>query len=339
MSAPPVTVVVIHRNRPDAVGRTVAAFRDQTIATRVIVVDNGSTPATQDALPGLVGDAELILTGENLGFGPGGNVGLRRFLADGAGEWVAIAPHDALPDPDTLEKMLAAVAERPAVGLMSADVGDGMRPIIQPYLGTIDAAPTVEAGFDPADYPHGTLMMCRRACLEEVGLFDERYFAYCEESELGDPGRREPVGACGVIRGAMVRNPGMSASIERVAYLQLRNTLLMLKEHYGRTKRVVPHPRRAGPDPGRHRPCALARAALVAARAAQGHSRSSAGPLRPAARRRRGLTAQSGATGVVLRSFGRTTGRGLRRPTSGAARRRSRWLSPRPRTDGAGGCR
>ncbi|MEZ5244237.1 MAG: glycosyltransferase [Acidimicrobiales bacterium] len=233
MSTPPVTVVVIHRNRPDAVGRTVAAFREQTVATRVIVVDNGSTPATQTALASLVGDAELILTGDNLGFGPGGNVGLRRFLADGTGEWVALAPHDALPDNDTIEKMLAEVDHRPSVGLMSADVGDGMRPIIQPYLGTIDAAPTVESGFDPADYPHGTLMMCRRACLEEIGLFDERYFAYCEESELAIRAARAGWD-CGVIRGAMVRNPGMSASIERVAYLQLRNTLLMLKEHYGR---------------------------------------------------------------------------------------------------------
>ncbi len=237
MSSPPVTVVVIHRNRPDAVGRTVDAFRTQSVPTRVLVIDNGSTDETVGALPRLVGDAEVIFTGANLGFGPGGNVGLRRFLADGIGEWVAIAPHDALPDPDTLEKMLAAVAERPTVGLMSADVGDGMRPVIQPYLGTIDAAPTVEAGFDPADYPHGTLMMCRRACLEEVGLFDERYFAYCEESEIAIRAARAGWG-CGVIRGAMVRNPGMSASIERVAYLQLRNTLLMLREHYGRRNAI-----------------------------------------------------------------------------------------------------
>jgi len=233
MSESPVTVVIIHRNRPDSIGRTVAAFREQTAPTRVLVVDNGSTAETVANLPDLIGDAELVPTGENLGFGPGGNVGLRRFLADGTGDWVAIAPHDALPDPDTIEKMLAAVADRPTVGLMSADVGDGMRPIIDPYLGTIDATPTVESGFDPADYPHGTLMMCRRACLEEVGLFDERYFAYCEESELAIRAARAGWG-CGVIRGAMVRNPGMSASIERVAYLQLRNTLLMLKEHYGR---------------------------------------------------------------------------------------------------------
>ena len=233
MSVAPVTVVIIHRNRPEAVGRTVAAFREQTTPTRVIVVDNGADDQTQRSLPALVGDAEIIFGGGNLGFGPGGNVGLRRFLSDGIGDWVAIAPHDALPDPDTIDKMLAAVEDRPTVGLMSADVGDGMRPIIDPYLGTIDAMPTVEEGFDEADYPHGTLMMCRRACLEEVGLFDERYFAYCEESELAIRAARAGWG-CGVIRGANVRNPGMSASIERVAYLQLRNTLLMLREHYGR---------------------------------------------------------------------------------------------------------
>jgi N-acetylglucosaminyl-diphospho-decaprenol L-rhamnosyltransferase len=229
----PVTVVIIHHNRPDSIGRTVTAFREQTAATNIIVVDNGSKPETVAALPDLVGDAELILAGDNLGFGPGGNIGLRRFLESQGGEWVAIAPHDALPDLDTIEKMLAEVDERPRVGLMSADVGDGMRPVIDPFLGTIDAAPTVDVGFDVADYPHGTLMMCRRSCLEEVGLFDERYFAYCEESELAIRAARAGW-TCGVVRGAMVRNPGMSASIERVAYLQLRNTLLMLKEHYGR---------------------------------------------------------------------------------------------------------
>jgi glycosyltransferase involved in cell wall biosynthesis len=47
----PVTVVVIHRNRPDAVGRTVAAYLDQTVPTEVIVVDNGSGPDTVGRLP------------------------------------------------------------------------------------------------------------------------------------------------------------------------------------------------------------------------------------------------------------------------------------------------
>ena len=184
---PPVTVVVIHRNRPDSVGRTVDAFRNQTVPTEVLVVDNGSADETAAQLESIVGDAEIVFAGTNLGFGPGGNVGLRRFLRSAAGEWVALAPHDALPEPDTVERMLDAVADIPRVGLMSADVGDGARPVIQPYLGTIDDAcrPSTEWASIRCDYPHGTLMMCRRAMLEEVGLFDERYFAYCEEAELG----------------------------------------------------------------------------------------------------------------------------------------------------------
>lgn len=230
--AEPVTVVIIHRNRAEQVGLTVEAFRSQTAPTRVIVVDNGSEASTVDALADLVGGAELILNGENLGFGPGANIGMRRFLRDGAGEWVALAPHDAVPRPDTIEKMLSAVSDKPLVGLMSADVGDDARPVIQPFLGSIDAEPTVAEGFDRSDYPHGTLMMCRRRFLLEVGLFDERYFAYCEEAELGI--RAAEAGwLCGVVRSAEVRNPGMGSSVERVAYLQLRNTLLMLREHYG----------------------------------------------------------------------------------------------------------
>ncbi|MEM9518596.1 MAG: glycosyltransferase [Actinomycetota bacterium] len=232
-SAPAVTVVIIHRNRPDAVGRTVDAFRGQTVPTRVLVVDNGSDHHTVAGLPDLIGDAELIVTGANLGFGPGGNVGLRRWLRDHETSWVAIAPHDALPGPETLETMLAELEPYPRVGLASADVGDGAVPIIDPFLGTIDAAPTVESGYEPSGYPHGTLMLARRECIDDVGLFDERYFAYCEESELAL--RAKALGwGCGLIRGAMVTNPGMSASIERVAYLQLRNTLLMLREHFGR---------------------------------------------------------------------------------------------------------
>lgn len=237
ISESPVTVVIIHHNRPDAVVRTVDAYLAQSIPTKVILVDNGSSANADDVLNDLAGIVQVIRAGRNLGFGPGANVGLRRWLRAGVGEWVAITPHDALPEPDTLEKIIDAVDARPEVGLASADVGDGARPVIEPFLGTIDLPATVEEGFELVDYPHGTLMLARRRCLEEVGVFDERYFAYCEESELALRAK-EAGWSCGLVRGAMVRNPGMSASIERVAYLQLRNILLMMREHFGRRQVV-----------------------------------------------------------------------------------------------------
>ena len=131
MSHAPVSVVVIHRNRADAIERTVTAFADQTIATRIIVVDNGSDPAAVEALPGLIGEAELVLTGSNLGFGPGGNVGIRRWLRDHDTDWLAIAPHDALPEPDTLERATVRSEGR----TLSARL-IGVRPDIDPSTRT-----------------------------------------------------------------------------------------------------------------------------------------------------------------------------------------------------------
>jgi len=200
---------------------------------RVIVVDNGSDQAGLAATNRLPHGVEVIATASNLGFGPGANVGIRRWLRSLDSSWVAVTPHDADPDPDALCRILDEMEKRPNVGLVSADVGDGFRPVIDPFLGSIDALPDVEQGFDRSDYPHGTLMLARRACLEDIGLFDERYFAYCEEADLGL--RAAAAGwDCGVVRGVGVGNPGMSSSVEMVAYLQLRNTLLMLREHYGR---------------------------------------------------------------------------------------------------------
>jgi N-acetylglucosaminyl-diphospho-decaprenol L-rhamnosyltransferase len=74
--------------------------------------------------------------------------------------------------------------------------------------------------------------MARRQCLEEIGLFDERYFAYCEEADLGLRARHHGW-EVGVVWGAVVENPDWgSASV--ADYLMLRNSLLLVRTHSGR---------------------------------------------------------------------------------------------------------
>jgi len=132
-----------------------------------------------------------------------------------------------------LARLVAECAARPRAGLASADVGDGLTPVVDRYFGAIPAPAVVADGWEPAGYPHGTLMIARRRCLEEVGLFDERYFAYCEEAELAL--RAKAAGwQVGVVRGAEVRNGHVGNRAAVVDYLQLRNTLLMVREHSGR---------------------------------------------------------------------------------------------------------
>ena len=237
-------VVILHWNRPDRCVGTVARFLAQELdgGVRVVVVDNGSTPEALGCVrAGLPLGAELVELPRNRGFGPGANAGFRHVLAhpqpDDRG-WVALAPHDAEPAPDCLARMLAAVDERPRAGLACADFGDGATPIVDPYFGGILAPATVAEGWQPAGHPHGTLMLARRQVLEEVGLFDERYFAYCEEADLAL--RAKAAGwETGLIRGAIVVNPDLGTRIAVIDYLQLRNTLLLVREHYGRYHALI----------------------------------------------------------------------------------------------------
>lgn len=230
MSTEPVRVVVVHWNQPQACERTIRALRASTTPTTIVVVDNGSAPGTADRLHHLA-DA-VIETGENLGFGPGANVGLRDWLDHGSEAWCAVVPHDAVAQPDVLERLVAEGSAHPRAGLLCGDVGDQASPVIDPFLGPLHGPAKVRDGYETVAYPHGTLFVMRRACAMEVGLFDERYFAYNEEADLGL--RATAAGwEVGLVRNAMVENPGQGNLSRTVDYLMERNTIMMLRDHFG----------------------------------------------------------------------------------------------------------
>ncbi len=248
-SGPPLRVVVVHWNQPEDCLRTVTRFLRREVPVRVTVVDNASSPDAlarlREGLPAAVpadaGDdaVELVESERNSGFGPGANIGLRRFLGrPDDGEWVALAPHDVDPHPGCLAALLRAAADEPLAGLMCADVGDGMVPVIDPYFGGMvvpaGEEPPADGGtrWEAVDYPHGTLMLLRRSALEEVGVFDERYFSYCEEADLALRVRRAGW-RVGLVRGARVQNLHLGSSVAIVDYLQTRNTLLLVQELSG----------------------------------------------------------------------------------------------------------
>jgi N-acetylglucosaminyl-diphospho-decaprenol L-rhamnosyltransferase len=223
------------------------------------VVDNGSDPAAVAEVAAGLPAAEVVRVGRNAGFGGAANVGLRRWLDQAGGEWAVVAPHDALPEPDCLRRLLDAVAERPRAGLASAEFGEPGKPVVDRYFGGILVDRRRDEGWEDAGHPHGTLLLARRACLEDIGLFDERYFAYCEEADLG---LRATAGGweVGVVWGAIVRNPSVSVRSEVAEYLMLRNSLLLVREHFGRypafiricfalvnTARLGLHPAARGP--------------------------------------------------------------------------------------------
>jgi GT2 family glycosyltransferase len=237
-----VDIVLIHWNQAARCLTAVERYAAQDVPVRLTVVDNASRPdevaQLREGVAALAGEFDrapvLLEQTSNLGWGPGLNVGLRRWLDDPDGsEWCGVAPHDALVAEGCLRRIVEEGARRPGAGLISADVGDGMTTVIDRAFGPVIVPARVTTGWEPMDYPHGTLFLARRACLDEIGLFDERYFAYCEEADLGERARRAGW-EVGIVRGADVRNPVTSGRIALVDYLEERNTLLLVRDNFGR---------------------------------------------------------------------------------------------------------
>ncbi len=243
-----VTAVIVHRSQPQAcvrTGQTLLRQAEQAgVTLRLVVADNGSSPEDRDHLRAGLPGAVLLELGANTGFGPGANAGLRHFLAGAPGElgdWVLVCPHDASPEPHCLERLLNAVAAHPHAGLASAEYGDtstNVKPMVHKYCGSYLVPSSRVPGWEDSGYPHGTLMVASRACLVDIGLFDERYFAYCEEADLGERARRAGW-QVGVVWGAVVRNPTMSSEVGVPEYLMVRNTLLLVRRHFGVVRAAV----------------------------------------------------------------------------------------------------
>lgn len=158
---------------------------------QTVVVDNGSSDGSPDAVAERFPDVELVAAGVNLGFAGGNNVGIRRALDRGA-DWVLLLNNDASVEPGLADALAAAAAERPDAGVLACKVllaesdrlwyaGAGF----DPYLGR-----SRHQGFGEPDRPGrlretvratGAAMAVSRAAIETAGLLDEELFLYAED--------------------------------------------------------------------------------------------------------------------------------------------------------------
>jgi GT2 family glycosyltransferase len=122
----------------------------------------------------------------------------------------------------------------PKLGIACPQYPDCSVPHLSPLHGVSYnfANPSQPDYVESIDVPHGTLMIVRRECLADIGLFDERYFAYGDEHELGARARRHGW-EVGLVWGALVANPQTSTPNLWRSYLFSRNSLLLAHDYFG----------------------------------------------------------------------------------------------------------
>lgn len=192
--APLVAIITLNWNRKDDTLEFLRSCASLTYPRlHTIVVDNGSSDGSPEAITAAYPAVEQLLNGANLGFAAGMNAGMRRACAQGA-DYIFLANNDTTLAPDALDRLVATAEEHgagmvaPAIYYASAPhriwwLGGRLRPLLL----EIRRCERLPARHDPqpfhVDFITGCGMLVRRSVLERVGLFDERFFMYYEDSD------------------------------------------------------------------------------------------------------------------------------------------------------------
>jgi len=174
----------------------------------ITIVDNDSQDGSFETLQAECANwprVRVVQSGRNGGYGAGNNVGIRTGLPGGA-DYVYILNSDAFPAPDAIRTLLNYLQTHPEVGLAGSHIHgtDGA-----PHT-TAFRFPSIRSEFEGAactgfvsrllkdsivalplptqttrvDWLAGASVMIRQAVLDQIGLFDETFFLYFEETDL-----------------------------------------------------------------------------------------------------------------------------------------------------------
>jgi GT2 family glycosyltransferase len=155
----------------------------------IIVIDNSSRGAAALLpLPGV----HIIQNSRNFGFGAAINQALRASSAP----FLATLNDDVVAHPGWLEALLGAIERRPDAGMCASQVRFFGEPRLDSAAMLVAADGSSKQrghGKPPEDFPvpeetlfpSGSAALYRRSMLEELGGFDDSFFLYCEDTDLG----------------------------------------------------------------------------------------------------------------------------------------------------------
>lgn len=196
-----VTVIIVNWNAGKLLRKCLDHLRQQSLPpAQVVVVDNASSDDSLLLLADMLEgpqrwqDLTLVPTGSNLGFAAGNNHALKHCTT----EWVALLNPDAFAAPDWLEQLVAAAHQHPGAAAF------GSRQLCHEAPGTLDGTgdcyhvsglawrqhhgqTQTAAHLQPRDIfaPCAAAALYRRSAVADAGGFDESYFCYHEDVDLG----------------------------------------------------------------------------------------------------------------------------------------------------------
>lgn len=189
------SVVVPNWNGKDSLGACLASLKAQSLQAQIIVVDNGSDDGSAEFVSQNFPGIALVQNSKNLGFAGGVNVGIKQAMSAGD-DYVALLNNDAVADKDWLKNLVACLDAKAQAGIATAKICNSNKTALDSTgdLYTIWGLPyprgrgeTDVNKYDSSTEVFGAsggASIYRLKMLQQIGLFDEDFFAYYEDVDL-----------------------------------------------------------------------------------------------------------------------------------------------------------
>jgi GT2 family glycosyltransferase len=242
---PIVSVVIVNWNGKHLLGECLDSLTAQHVeGIEIILVDNGSQDGSSDYVRERYPGVRVLSLPVNKGFAGGNNAGIRI----SAGKYVALLNNDTKADPDWLANLLKAAEESPPLtGMWASKILSYDRPDVIDNVGLLLYPDGLGRGKGRLErdegqhdrpgealFPSGCAGLYSRAMLDEIGLFDEEFFAYADDVDIGLRARLAGWG-CSYVPGARVYHKYSSSSdaySPLKAFLVERNRIWILLKYY-----------------------------------------------------------------------------------------------------------
>ena len=194
MNTASVCAIILDYFAADKTETCLRSLIGQSIDATYVVDNSASEGASADLLKAIdrvrvIADykIEIITAGENLGFAKGVNFALRHDLhAASPHDYYLLLNNDAVAGPSLVPGLIKAIDEDPCIALVSPrivgnDPGREFGIWYHRYFGLLFSGP----GRFRFNYFTGCCLLFRRDLVDESGLFDDAFFMYGEDAELG----------------------------------------------------------------------------------------------------------------------------------------------------------
>jgi len=195
-SAPLISVIIPNWNGKHFLAECIDSLKEQTFRDfETILVDNGSTDGSVEFAEKRYGDfIRIIQNKKNLGFTGGNNVGIKA----AKGRYIVLLNNDTWAAPTWLEELVKTTYLDRPIGMWASKVYSYYKRNQIEAVGELiywDGLSRSRGQYEQEQgqyeemgeifFPPGCGGMYRKVVFEEIGLFDEDFFAYGDDAEIG----------------------------------------------------------------------------------------------------------------------------------------------------------